>query len=94
MEHACIRALEPYLEAGEASVGISIDFKHLASTPEAAIVAIDASCVEVNKRRSIWSIVARDAVDEIGHARHERVIIRSTQFAESVIAKERILRAS
>src|ERR1700726_1447099 len=46
MEHACILALEPHLDVGEASVGISIDLKHLAATPEATRIAIEAGCTE------------------------------------------------
>src|ERR1700738_1361379 len=70
MEHACILPLEPHLDAGEASVGVSIDLKHFAPTPEATGIAIDVECIEVQKRRSVWSIVARDEVDEIGRPSH------------------------
>jgi fluoroacetyl-CoA thioesterase len=88
MEHACILAMEPHLDAGEASVGISIDLKHLAATPEAARIAIDVECIEVQKRRSVWTIVARDEVDEIGRAKHERMVVESIRFADSLAAKE------
>jgi fluoroacetyl-CoA thioesterase len=91
MEHACILALEPHLDAGEASVGTGIDLKHLAATPEATRIDIEVSCMEVHKRRSIWSIIARDEVDEIGCARHERVVVGSTRFAGSLAAKEKLL---
>ena len=91
MEHACILALEPHLDAGEASVGISVDLKHFAPTPEAIRIAIEVECIEVQKRRSVWSIVARDEVDEIGRARHERMIVESIRFAGSLAAKEKLL---
>jgi fluoroacetyl-CoA thioesterase len=91
MEHACILALEPHLDSGELSVGISIDLKHFAATPEAARIAIEVECIEVQKRRSVWSIVARDEVDEIGSARHERVVVDSIRFADSLAAKEKLL---
>jgi fluoroacetyl-CoA thioesterase len=70
MEHACILALEPHLDAGEASVGIGIDLKHFAPTP---------------------AIVARDEVDEIGRAKHERMVVESIRFAGSLAAKEKLL---
>ena len=91
MEHACILALEPHLDVGEASVGIGIDLKHFAPTPEAIRIAIEVECIEVQKRRSVWSIVARDEVDEIGRARHERMIVESIRFAGSLAAKEKLL---
>jgi fluoroacetyl-CoA thioesterase len=91
MEHACILALEPHLDAGEASVGISIDLKHFTPSPEATGIAIDVECIEVQKRRSVWSIVARDEVEEIGRARHERMVVESVRFADSLAAKERLL---
>ena len=89
MEHACILALEPHLDAGEASVGISIDLKHFAATPKATGIAIDVECIEVQKRRSVWSIVARDEVEEIGRARHERMVVDIVRFADSLAAKEK-----
>jgi len=88
MEHACILALEPHLDAGEASVGTSIDLKHLAATPEAIRINVEVRCVEVHKRRSAWAIVAHDEVDEIGRATHERMVVESTRFAGSLAAKE------
>ena len=91
MEHACILALEPHLDAGEASVGISIDLKHLAASPEAIRIAIEVECIEVQKRRSVWSVVARDEVDEIGRAKHERMVVESIRFAGSLAAKEKLL---
>jgi fluoroacetyl-CoA thioesterase len=91
MEHACILALEPHLDVGEASVGTSIDLKHLAATPEATRIAIEAGCIEVHKRRSVWSIVARDEVEEIGRATHYRTVVESHRFAESLAAKENLL---
>jgi fluoroacetyl-CoA thioesterase len=91
MEHACILALEPHLDAGEASVGISIDLKHFAPTPEAIRIAIEVECIEVQKRRSVWSIVARDEIDEIGRARHERMVVDSDRFADSLATKEKLL---
>ena len=91
MEHACILALEPHLDSGEASVGTGIDLKHLAPTPEAMRVTIEVRCLEVQKRRSVWSIVARDEADEIGRATHERMIVESARFSGSLAAKEKLL---
>ncbi|MEA2918520.1 MAG: fluoroacetyl-CoA thioesterase [Bradyrhizobium sp.] len=91
MEHACILALEPHLDAGEASVGTSIDLKHLAATPEAIRITVEARCVEVHKRRSVWAIVAHDEVDEIGRATHERMVVESARFSGSLAAKEKLL---
>jgi fluoroacetyl-CoA thioesterase len=91
IEPACILALEPHLDAGEASVGISIDLKHFAVSPDATGIAIDVECIEAQKRRSIWSIVARDEVEEIGRAKHERVVVQSVRFADSLSAKEKLL---
>jgi fluoroacetyl-CoA thioesterase len=91
MEHACILALEPHLDAGEASVGTGIDLKHFAPTPGAMRITIEATCTEVNKRRSVWTILARDELDEIGRAVHERVVIESTRFAAALATKENFL---
>jgi fluoroacetyl-CoA thioesterase len=94
MEQACILALGPHLDASEASVGTSIDLKHLAATPEAVSIAIEVNCIEVHKRRSVWSIVARDEVEEIGRATHERVVVDSNRFLDSLSVKQRLLAES
>lgn len=91
MEHACILALEPHLDAGEASVGTGIDLKHLSPTPDAMSVTIEARCIEVQRRRSVWSIVAYDEADEIGRATHERMIVESIRFADTLAAKQKLL---
>ena len=91
MEHACILALQPHLDTGEASVGTGIDLKHLAATPEAVLITVEARCMEVHKRRSLWTITARDEVDEIGRASHERMVIECDRFAAALTAKEELL---
>jgi fluoroacetyl-CoA thioesterase len=88
MEHACILALEPHLDPGEASVGTGIDLAHLAPTPEAVGVTFEATCTEVSKRRLVWTIVARDEVEEIGRATHTRMVIEANRFASVLAAKE------
>jgi fluoroacetyl-CoA thioesterase len=87
MEWACIEAMAPHLEPGEGSVGIKIDMTHTAPTPPGMEVTVDVDCVEVDGRRTVWEIEARDEVETIGKARHERFTVSWDRFNAGVAEK-------
>ena len=88
MEWACVKALEPHLDAGEGSVGIHVDVSHLAATPPGLVVTVDAECTEVQGRRASFHVRAHDGVDLIGEGRHERVIVTWDRFNAKVAEKK------
>lgn len=87
MEWACIEAMLPHLETGQGSVGISIEMSHTAPTPPGMEVTVDVTCVEVDGRRTVWEIEARDEVEAIGKAKHERFTVNWDRFNAGVAAK-------
>jgi fluoroacetyl-CoA thioesterase len=87
MEWACIEAMAPHLEPGEGSVGIRIDLAHTAPTPPGMEVTVEVSCVEVDGRRTVWEIEARDEAEVIGKATHERFTVSWERFNAGVAGK-------
>jgi fluoroacetyl-CoA thioesterase len=62
------------------SVGTVVNVKHLAATPVGAEVFVKAKVVSVEGRRVMFEVEARDKLEKIGEARHERVIINVPRF--------------
>jgi predicted thioesterase len=89
----CARlAVDPLLPEGQSTVGTRIDIRHLAATPPGLQVTLQAELVEVEGRRLRFRIEARDEVERIGDAEHERFIIDAERFQKGV--EEKIRRAS
>lgn len=78
MEQAAINALS--LPEGQSSVGISLSIMHSAATPIGLKVYATAELIEIDRRRLIFSVEARDEVGQIGSGKHERVVIEVEPF--------------
>ncbi len=87
MEWACLEALKPHLDDGEGSLGIRIDVSHTAPTPPGMEVTVDVECLDVDGRRVTFRVTARDEVEVIGKARHERFVVRWDRFNEKLAQK-------
>lgn len=79
-EAECVRCVQPYLDPGESTVGIRLDVRHLAATPAGMRFTMRATLTEIDRRRLIFDIEARDDVDLIFAGTHERFIIETAQF--------------
>ncbi len=87
MEQAAVRALEGRLPAGQTSVGVRIDVRHLAATPLGMRVRARAALVAAEGRRLTFQIEAWDEVEKVGEAVHERVVVDVERFMERVRGK-------
>ncbi len=87
MEWAAIEALAPHMEDGEGSVGTKINISHTAATPPGLKVTIDVECTDVDRKRTVWKIEARDEVEVIGKGIHERYAVRWDRFKASLAEK-------
>jgi fluoroacetyl-CoA thioesterase len=88
-EWACTELLKPHLDAGEGSLGIHVDFSHLAATPPGLTITVDAECVAVEGRRVRFRVRGHDGVDTIGEGRHERSIVAWDKFNAKIADKAR-----
>ena len=75
MEAAAVQALDRLLPDGSASVGTSLDVRHVAPTPLGAEVRARAELVAVEGRRLAFRVEAFDPAGPIGEGTHERAVV-------------------
>jgi len=92
-EETARSAVDPLLGEGQKTVGTSITLQHTAATPPGMRVTVRARLVEVEKRHLRFVIDARDELEQIAEAEHERFIIDTERF-ERRIAEKRLKSAS
>ena len=90
IEWACIEAIKPHIDwPREQSVGIHVDFSHLAATPPGLTVTVKTRLLKVEGRKLTFGIVAHDGVDTISEGTHQRFIIDAHKFSARVADKAR-----
>ena len=87
MEHAARNLLGQFLDAGEESVGATVQIEHLAATPIGAIVRAVARVTALNRKLIDFEVEAFDALDLIGRGTHTRAIIQTDRFAGRLAEK-------
>ena len=80
MEKTAWTSVAPYLEEGQGTVGTHLDVTHDAPTPLGKTVTCDSELVEIDGRRLVFEVIARDGSHVIGKGRHERFIISEEKF--------------
>ncbi len=81
MEQTAWKSVAPYLEKGQGTVGIHLNISHDAPTPMGMEVLCESELVEIDGRRLVFTITAKDARGTIiGSGRHERFIIDEEKF--------------
>ncbi len=84
MEKTCLTSVLPYLPEGFGTVGVKVDISHSKATPIGMRVTCESTLVEVDRRRLVFEVVARDEQGEIGRGRHERFIIDTKKFMQKL----------
>ena len=87
IEWACMEALRPYLDEDECTLGTMVNVTHQAATPPGMEISARVTCLEVDGKRTVWEVEARDEVDLIGKGTHERITVNREKFAARVAAK-------
>lgn len=81
MELTCAKLMEQCLEEGKGSVGMSVEVKHLASTPCGMKVRCEAEITEVvNGKKVAFAVNAYDENGLIGTGTHKRAVINKAAF--------------
>src|ERR1700678_370645 len=75
MEQAAMEAIKPFLDAGESSVGMTIEVSHTAATPPGHRARAEAEVTAVEGRRLEFAVRAFDDVEQIGSGSHRRAVI-------------------
>lgn len=80
MENAAMKAVLPYLQEGEGTVGTRLDISHDAPTPIGLTVWAEAELIRIDGKKLIFHVQAFDETGPIGSGTHERFIITSDRF--------------
>jgi predicted thioesterase len=75
IENVCSEMLRPHLPAGAATVGTSVDMKHLGATPLGMQVKARATLLETDGRRFVFSVEVSDSREKVAEAKHERFLV-------------------
>jgi fluoroacetyl-CoA thioesterase len=87
MEAAAVNALEPVMSAGQSSVGVALDIRHLAATPPGHQVRARAEVIEVQGKKVTFQVQAWDKSELIGEGTHTRYVIDVARFMQRANAK-------
>jgi predicted thioesterase len=89
IEEAALAAVEHLLPEGKQSLGTHLDVTHIAATPVGMTVKAEAKLVEVQGRKLLFTVEARDEMDLIGEGKHERVVVTAASFQKRVDEKSK-----
>lgn len=87
VEETAWKSVAGELEAGCASVGTSLNVKHLSASPVGMKIWCDTELTEVDNRRLVFNVEVFDEAGKIGEGTHERFVIQSEKFQNKADAK-------
>jgi predicted thioesterase len=87
LEHAALDAALPFLEAGEITVGTSVEVEHLAPTPLGVQVTCSARIVHSEGPVISYQLEAADGHETIARGFHKRRAVNIDRFAARVKKK-------
>lgn len=82
METAAFRALQPFCEGDEITVGTSINVEHRAASGIGARIRAEAVLESFDGRFYVLRVIARDEVQEIGRGTVGRAVVSVGKFVE------------
>jgi len=88
MERTCRLSVQPYLDQGFETVGTHVNVSHVSATPEGMKVWCDSELVEIDGRRLVFRVVARDGKGIIGEGTHERFVVNVARFQAKTDSKK------
>ena len=88
MESAAWRLVQPELNEGETTVGTLVNIQHLAATPLGDRVTATAELVEIDGRRLVFRVTARDERRVVGEGTHERARVLLDRFLARVARED------
>lgn len=86
-EMACRDFLLEFCDAGEDSVGTGINISHSGATLLGMPVDISIAVTALEGRKVIFSLVAKDGVEEISRGEHARFVVQVDKLRAKLAAK-------
>lgn len=87
MEIAAFKALQPYCEGDEITVGTAINIEHRAASGIGAKIRAEAVLESTNGRFYVLRVSARDDEQEIGRGTVSRAVVSVSKFLERMKKK-------
>jgi fluoroacetyl-CoA thioesterase len=75
MEDTAQETVRPYLGRDHTTVGYEVNVRHRAATPLGMRVTVKAELIEVDGRRLVFRVEARNERELIGEGTHRRTIV-------------------
>ncbi len=88
MEKTALRSVADHLDEGMSTVGISLNIAHSSASPLGCTITCESKLVEIDRRRLVFEVVARDDFGEIGRGTHERFVVDAKRFLEKAAQKK------
>ena len=90
IENTAAMSVQPELEEGRTTVGISINVSHVAATPEGMEVRIETELTEIasNGKVLTFRVACYDEAGLIGEGTHMRAIVDRARFEAKAKAKK------
>ena len=88
-EWCCTELLNKHLDPGEGSLGVRVNFSHLAATPPGLTVTVDCECIAVNGKTVSFNVRGHDGIDLIGEGQHDRAVVNCERFNARAAEKAR-----
>ncbi len=88
MEKAALQSVQPFLEAGQGTVGLRVDVAHLAATPIGMTVIAESELEKVEGRMLYFQVRAFAGDELIGQGTHQRCIVDNERFLAKAQAKK------
>ena len=80
LEQTASSLIRPKLPPGTLTVGTLVNIRHLAAAAQGAKVMTTGRILEVNGRRVVFEVEARDEVEKLAEGTHERFIVDEAGF--------------
>jgi predicted thioesterase len=94
IERTCRLLAADHLDDGEDTVGAHVTLDHLGPTLKGMWVEVSATMTEIDGRRLTFEVGVKDAVQDVGKARHVRFVVDKSRQKERLAAKAAKLAAA
>ena len=87
MEAAAVECVRGHIDNGYSTVGSAIEINHIAPSVVGSSITAEAELVDVDGKKLVFKITAKDANGEIGHGTHTRFVVNKAKFMSKAIIR-------
>jgi fluoroacetyl-CoA thioesterase len=80
MEGTCLETVTPYLDDGEATVGVHVCVSHVAPSVSGESVIVRCRITDVDRRKITFAVSAHVGDRLLGEGTHQRAVISTSRF--------------